>query len=738
MSLIAELRRRNVFRVGVAYAIVGWLLVEVASVVLPTFKTPEWVLQAFTFLVILGFPLALVFAWAFELTPEGFKRAQDVHPAESIRHLSGRKLDFAIIALLAIAVVFLVVDNYVLEAEPEQVEVVAAQVPATESTSLVKSIAVLPFVNMSGDPEQEFFSDGITEELLNTLTAIEELRVVGRTSSFSFKGKDIDLRTIGESLGVTNILEGSVRQFGGRLRITAQLINVADGFHLWSNSYDRELADIFEIQEEIAGEIASALQVELGFQVAQSVAERTTDNLEAYTWFLRGWDLLSRDDITNLKKARAALKKAIELDPEYVPAYVGYAAASMNLLSWGLGPADDLLDDAERRLREAQVIDPGSSMVHVGLGDVRTRRRDWVGAEQEFKKALDLDPDNYRAQSAWAFPLHEVLGRPREAVQLYEQLRWREPLHLNLAGNYAMALAQAGRVEEAEKELQRIIEIDPTYSGSHYFLGLLNAYFRNQLALAIRSNIRAFELDSQSVAIPEEAVLLLLDLGDVASAERWVELAERNSGGGDLGNYARFSLALYRGDEVSAEAISRELAETAQRIYSGYHYSWNLAWLRQLHAADPQLAMEAYRRLAPELLQEEPKVGAWNHGAAISLADWMRRAGDAVTANSLLEKSLSVISQTTDRYYPPARATAYLLQGDTQRALAALREAVAGGWRSGWWLLEREPIYEPLWALPEFQSLMAEVRADMAAHLAQVREMERTGELEPIPELGAE
>jgi tetratricopeptide (TPR) repeat protein len=331
-----------------------------------------------------------------------------------------------------------------------------------------------------------------------------------------------------------------------------------------------------------------------------------------------------------------------------------------------------------------------------------------------------------------------MMGRPQEAVQLFELLRWREPRHLALAVSYAMALAQSGRVEEAEKELQRVIAIDPTYSSGHYYLGDFNAYFRNQLAPAIRSYVKAFELDSQSVEIPVQAAFLLLDLGDVASAERWVELAERNSGGGYLGNVARFWFALYRKDEGSAEAISRELAETAQRIYPGFHYTGSLAWLRQLHAADPQLAMEAYRRLAPELLQEEPKVGAWNHGAAISLADWMRRSGDALTADSLLEKSLSVISQTTDPFYPPARATAYLLQGDTQRALAALREAVAGGWRSGWWLLEREPIYEPLWALPEFQSLMAEVRADMAAHLAQVREMERTGELEPIPELGAE
>ena len=288
------------------------------------------------------------------------------------------------------------------------------------------------------------------------------------------------------------------------------MINVADGFHLWSNSYDRELADIFEIQEEIAGEIASALQVELGFQVAQSVARRTTDNLEAYTWVLRGLDLFPRGDVTNLKKARAAFKKAIELDPEYVPAYLGYATASISLVAWGLGPADDLLDDAERRLREAQVIDPGSSGVHAGLGGVRIYRGDWVGAEQEFKKALDLDPDNQWAQHAWAYALSAMLGRPQEAVQLFEKLRWREPLDLISLATTPMALAQTGRVEEAEKELQRIIEIDPTYSGGHFFLGFLNAYFRNQLALAIRSYVKAFELDSQSVLIPVEAAFYCL------------------------------------------------------------------------------------------------------------------------------------------------------------------------------------------------------------------------------------
>ena len=737
MALITELKRRNVFRVGAAYGIVAWLLVEVASVLLPTFDAPDWVMKAFSSLVILGFPLALIVAWAFELTPEGIKLEKTVDRADSITHLMGRKLDFAIIGLLAVALIFVVVDNYILEVEPELTEVAAEQAPAEEAVARDKSIAVLPFANMSGDPEQEFFSDGISEELLNTLTAIEGLRVVGRTSSFSFKGKDVDLRTIGESLGVTNILEGSVRQSGGRIRITAQLISAADGFHLWSNSYDRELADIFETQEEIAGEIARALQVKLGFRVAQSVARRSTDNLTAYTWTLRGADLYSRSDVTNLKKAQAFFNKAIDLDPEYVPAYVGHARASIELFGWGRGPAGDLLDDAERSLREAELLDPGSSAIHATRGMVGLYRNDWVGAERAFKKALELDPNDYWAQNAWAEVLCFHVSRPQEAAELYEVLRWREPLDLRIASNYALSLMQTGRVDEAERELQRIIEIDPNYSSGRFYRAVLEAYFQNQIALAISSNARAFELDHQSVYAPLDIVRFFLALGDDASAERWAELGERNSAGNYLGKEMRFQIALYRGDEKSVESISREMAEIVQIFAGGNRYIGEFAWLRLFQRADPNLAMQVYTRIYPELLQDEPQVNAWNHAAAISLAVLLRRSGNDTTADSLLEKSLSVIGETTDRWYPPASATAYLLQGETARALVALREAIDASWRVGWWALEREPIYEPLWDQPEFQAMMAEVKADMATQLAQVREMERNGELEPIPEISA-
>ncbi len=246
-GLFAELKRRNVFRVGLAYAIVAWLLVEVASVVLPTFKAPEWVMQVFTFLVILGFPLALIFAWAFELTPEGIKREAEVDRAESITHVTGRKLDFAIIGLLVIAVVYFAVDKFVLQGETEQASVVRE-----------KSIAVLPFENLSQDATNEPFTIGIHDDILTQISKISALKVISRTSVMEYSDTTKNLKTIGAELGVATVLEGGVQRAGDRVRINVQLIDAATDEHLWADTYDRRLtaANIFAIQTEIATAIA--------------------------------------------------------------------------------------------------------------------------------------------------------------------------------------------------------------------------------------------------------------------------------------------------------------------------------------------------------------------------------------------------------------------------------------------------------------------------------------------------
>jgi TolB-like protein len=329
MSLIAELKRRNVFRVGVAYAIVGWLLVEVASVLLPTFEAPAWVMKAFSSLVILGFPLTLIMAWAFELTPEGIKREAEVDRAESITHVTGRKLDFAIIGLLAVALIYVVIDKYILEAEPEQVKGATEQVSPAESVAIVKSVAVLPFVDLSPAGDYEWFSDGLSEEVLNSLAHLPELMVSARTSSFQFKGQDRAIGEIAQVLGVAHVVEGSVRRGGDQIRVTAQLIRASDGFHLWSEKYDRAAEDVFAVQEEIAEKIAAALDVVLDENKRDRMFRTGTRNVQAFEAYQRGRAIydaahdLHTDE--NLFDANRWFERAIALDPAYSAAHLMHA-----------------------------------------------------------------------------------------------------------------------------------------------------------------------------------------------------------------------------------------------------------------------------------------------------------------------------------------------------------------------------------------------------------------------------
>jgi len=312
MSFIDELKRRNVFRVGIAYLIVAWLLLQVADVVLPTFRTPEWVMQAFTFLLILGFPLALIFAWAFELTPEGIKLEKDLVRSESITHLTGRKFDFAIIGLMAVAILYLVLDNYVLEHAPtDTVEDVAD-----------KTIAVLPFVALSSGEDDSYFADGLTEEILNALAQLPELQVTARTSSFYFKGQNIPVPEIADRLNVAYVIEGSVRRDGDRLRITAQLIHASDGFHLWSATYNRTLDDVFAVQEDIAENIADVLGVVLDDDARRIMRSVGIHDVEAFIAYQKGLEAFatahepSFDSQEWLAIANAYFDQALEAAPD--------------------------------------------------------------------------------------------------------------------------------------------------------------------------------------------------------------------------------------------------------------------------------------------------------------------------------------------------------------------------------------------------------------------------------------
>jgi len=439
MSFINELKRRNVFRVGVAYVIVAWLLLQVADVVLNNIEAPDWVFQAVLLLVAFGFPFALIFAWAFELTPQGLKKEKDIVPSDSVAHLTGRKLDFAIIGLLAIAVVFLVVDNYVLRDQPapavsDQIE------PAIRPEE--KSIAVLPFVNMSDDPGNEYFADGLSEEILNLLAKIPGLKVIGRTSSFAFKGKNEDLRLIGEALGVTTVLEGSVRKSGNRVRVTAQLINVSDGSHIWSETYDRTLDDIFAIQDDVAAAIIDALQIHVGTNPTRG---RPTDNTEAYALFFQARVLINAKDPAG---AVEILLKAVELDPNFAEAYELLAFSYWEQTGW-LIPATDgkrLMGEAAAK---ALAIDPDLAFAQALLESASIENYSWLRWIQGLERAAREEPGKTEVVEALVWDLLQV-GYFQEALRFAERYADRDPLLP--AANYwlANALYAVGRTAEAD------------------------------------------------------------------------------------------------------------------------------------------------------------------------------------------------------------------------------------------------------------------------------------------------
>jgi TolB-like protein/DNA-binding winged helix-turn-helix (wHTH) protein/Tfp pilus assembly protein PilF len=731
IPLVAELKRRNVFRVAAAYGIVAWLLVEMASVVLPALHLPEWTITLLVFFAFAGFPLALIIAWAFELTPEGIKRETAVDPAESITHLTGRKLDFAIIGLLAVAVVFLVVDSYVLKDE---------KMSAAEPVARGKSIAVLPFVNMSADADQEYFADGISEELLNTLAQFEDLRVVGRTSSFSFRNSDADLMEIGEALNADVILEGSVRKAGDRVRITAQLNNAETGFHLWSETYDSELTDIFAIQTEIATAITDELRVNLSSEERVRLATPPTENLEAYQAYLLGKQLVAKWNVTTLAESVDYFQRAIELDPNFALAYVGLAESYFWQASITGLPREEMVAKAGAAIDRAIELDDQLGEAYNALAALKHEANDLEGAEAASLRALELNP-NYPTTYTWYGFLLRDANRPEESLALHRKALELDPLSASAIVNVGLDLNHLGRFEEALIQFENALEIDPGYAGAHVVAG---HYWlvEGRLDEAVVWIAKAISLGPGSPIFSASLGMLFLDLGDPNEGEYWIKRSVELGSGRFWSDRAMQLLRVYQGDELAEWKHGKGSAEISPlndesdwpelTLMPGHELRWGRY---------PEGRLSYATSYSGLLKRDAPEVNNWNYQAAIDLALVLSKAGENEQANLLLDRSLQYI-QTLPRLgeagYGIADVEIYALQGKKQKALSALRQAIDEGWRALWWYyLNYNPNLESLHDEPEYQSMVAEIEADMAAQLARVREMERNGELEPMPGIPA-
>ena len=741
MSLITELKRRNVFRVGVAYAIVAWLLVEVASVALPTFKAPEWVMQVFTFLLILGFPVALIFAWAFELTPAGIKRETVVDPADSIATQTGRKLDFAIIGLLAVAVVFMFVDGYVLEAEPEQANVAVEQPPKSESVVREKSIAVLPLSNRSAIEEDAFFVDGIHDDILTQISKIRALKVISRTSVMEYRNTTKNLKTIGQELGAATVLEGGVQRAGDRVRINVQLIDAATDEHLWADTYDRQLtaANIFAIQTEIAKAIADALRATLSPEEQDRLATVPTENLAAYEAYLLGKQRLARVTAAALAEAVDYFQQAIELDPGFALAHVGLADSYGWQANLGTLAPEEGLAKAQAAADKALALDDQLGEAYSSLAGIKFERKNHTGAEAMYRRSLELNPNYATAYYDYGDLLRCCLGRPEEALALHRKAAELDPLSARIIDSVGWDLASLGRFDEALARYQRAIEVDPGYAQAYTSIGNHYRFVSGQLDEAVPWYAKVIALDPGNPRVSADLGWHFLDLGDPGTAEYWIERSFELGPESENPIFTMQLLHLYLGDEATALDYARK----SHAIYPRDPFGWFVLKDDALRAGRYSEARGLYEKSFPELVNEgDPKIdNTPRYVAAIDLALVLSKTGEQEHADLLLDRSLKHI-QTLPRLgwdgYWVYDVQIYALQGEKQKALSALRQAIDEGWRAMWWYyLKHDPNLESLHDEPAYQAMVAEIEADMAAQLARVREMERNGELEPIPETSA-
>jgi TolB-like protein/tetratricopeptide (TPR) repeat protein len=467
MSLIAELRRRNVIRMAGLYLVGAWLMAQVAGTLLPMFEAPAWVARSIVMLLAIGFVPTLIFSWIYELTPEGLRRDAEVPPERSIAQQTGRRIDFAIIAVLLVALVYFTVDRFVFE--PRRIAQARVETAQPHDAQADRSIVVLPFADMSQAKDQEYLSDGLAEELLNLLARVPQLRVISRSSAFSYKGKAIDLGTIGKQLDVAHVLEGSVRKAGNAVRITVQLIDARTDAHIWSETYDRPLDNIFAIQDEIAAAVVSKLKITLLGEAPKA----TVTNPEAYALYLKGREQFRVGSAPAYETAIELLQKALAISPDYAQAWEMLADVYLNQAARGMRDVEEGTRLAREAANHALALNPDLADAEALLAWIANAYdRDLSSAVRHSERALALDPGSGSVLVLAGFTARS-LGHLDVAAMLYRREIALDPANPGPYGQLGKVLAFSGRDEEAIANYRKMIELSPASAGVRHWLSLV-------------------------------------------------------------------------------------------------------------------------------------------------------------------------------------------------------------------------------------------------------------------------
>ena len=735
-NLLEELRRRSVFRVGAAYGIVAWLLIQVVVAIESPLHLPDWV-DTFTIIfLIVGFPIALIFAWAFELTPVGVKRTPDVAAGKPDASLDGRKFDFIIIGLLLLLVVYLVVDNYIWteEADSSITASVETQEPAvTEALDTQnKSIAVLPFTNRSKAEDDAYFSDGLHDDLLTHLSKIADMKVISRTSVMQYRDTTKSLKDIGDELGVATIMEGGVQRAGNQVRINVQLIDAETDEHLWAEIYDRELtaANIFAIQSEIATAIAGALRATLSEEEQQRLAAVPTESLEAYEAYIQGVQEMRKRSPSGLAKAVTLLKRAIELDEHYALAWVGLSDAYQLQPQYSGMPEKELLAKATRAAEKALQLDPKSGEAYTSLGGIKSLQNDFTGAETAFKYAIELNP-NYVTSHQWYSHMLTRIGRHHEALVEVKKALELDPLFPLLIQNLGHIYVSLGQDEEAVAAFQHAIEVAPGFKQGYAGMGDYYTGYKGRYDKGVEYYRQALAVSPSDVNIYRALGHYYSSLGDSVESWCWSEKALSIGPDSAYSNYVVALMHLFDGNYEKAQFYARKSYEGNSELPK----SFPGALLRdhEIREGNLDAALAIYEDEYGNLLhQESSTITVHNFTAALGIAYVLILKQERERAVPLLDEISRFIQRTHRRGWNGfgiGDVMLYSMRGEKDKALALLREAIDMGWReqSGYGLFGNK-ILDSLRAEPAFIAMEKEIEDDMAAQLERLRSVELAGE----------
>ena len=709
-SFIQELKRRNVFRVAIIYVLVSWVLMQIGDVMFPALRLPEWTPTLLVAFLLLGFPVAVIFAWAFELTPDGVARTSDVPESESVTSETGQKINYLIIAVLVVAVVFLLGKDFMQVDAPVQQIVVADQ-----------SIAVLPFKNQSASEENaEFFADGWHDELLTLLSKLGDLKVISRTSVERLD-PGLSIPEIGELLGVATVLEGQVQRAGNRLRINVQLIDTAEEGHLWANTYNSELTaeSVFEVQGDIARTIANALQAELSPDDEQKLQAVPTTSTEAFEKYLLAMQTAKPATYEAMQLAESYLEDVVRMDPNFAQAWVGLAHVRFELFQTGAINLEELVSGATSPIETALSLDPHNGEAHA----VHAQFQDAVGnasaAEASFEEALRLSPRSSLVHESYGDFLR-IHGQYEEARQILRKGLEFDPLSI-------FTMFQLGRVEmylgnpEVNIEMgRRILELDP--ASLRGYVSMLQAnVWRGRFDEAWPWYMKTIEIDSGDYEIWAHTATYLNDLGADQLADRYISRAASAGPGTPVTVKCQIQILGTRGQADEAfELAKNNMTDDFDDRWGSHEVLLRTIATEAIRQGDLDDAIQLYQRRYPELFLPAPKVSQSNVGITANLAYLLRNAGEADQAKAIVDTALEWYRATQPEGvhgYELGIVDVQLLAlaGETDLALETLRGAVDEGWRMDWrWQLSNNNL-DALRTTPEFQQIVADIENDMAA-----------------------